>query len=87
MIAMLIVENSMNIVKETSSSSQPSVGPTLRELQQTVLQWSIDRIQATRALVVDMLLRWPELHAFEATHLKAAREALEKAAFELNHLK
>ena len=87
MIAMLIVENSMNKVKETSSSSQPSVGPTLRELQQTVLQWSIDRIQATRALVVDMLLRWPELHAFEATHLKAAREALEKAAFELNHLK
>jgi hypothetical protein len=32
------------------------------------------------------MLRWPELYSFEAPHLKAALEALEKAEAELNLL-
>jgi hypothetical protein len=32
------------------------------------------------------MLRWPELYAFEAPHLQAALEALEKAEAELNLL-
>lgn len=75
----------MNIADSDLSSSGSFVRPSIRELQHTVLQWSQDRIQTTKTLVIDML-RWPELRAFEVVHLKAAREALEKAAFELSRL-
>lgn len=75
----------MNLVHAAEGSSGSFVRPSIRELQHSVLQWSQDRIQTTKTLLIDML-RWPELQAFEVTHLKAAREALEKAAFELSRL-
>jgi hypothetical protein len=75
----------MNLLNASESSLGSFVKPSIRELQHTVLQWSQDRIQTTKTLVIAML-RLPELQAFEVVHLKAAREALEKAAFELSRL-
>ena len=56
-----------------------------RSLSLTVLRWSRERVHNTKSIINDML-RWPELYAFEAPHLQAALEALEKAEVELNFL-
>ncbi len=56
-----------------------------RSLSLTVLRWSQERVRTTKSIINDML-RWPELYNFEAPHLKAALEALEKAENELNLL-
>ena len=56
-----------------------------RSLSLTVLRWSQERVHSTKSIINDML-RWPELYAFEAPHLQAALEALEKAEAELNLL-
>jgi hypothetical protein len=76
----------MNVTTAASRPSLSFVKPTMAELRHTVLQWSRERIQTTKELVSDMLC-WPELYAFEASHLKAARKALEKAEAELHCLK
>ena len=56
-----------------------------RSLSLTVLRWSRERVHTTKSIINDML-RWPELYNFEAPHLRAALEALEKAEAELNLL-
>ena len=56
-----------------------------RSLSLTVLRWSRERVHSTKSIINDML-RWPELYTFEAPHLQAALEALEKAEDELNLL-
>jgi hypothetical protein len=56
-----------------------------RSLSLTALRWSQERVHTTKSLIHDML-RWPELYDFEAPHLQAALEALEKAEAELNSL-
>jgi hypothetical protein len=54
-----------------------------RSLSLTVARWSQDRAHTTKSLINDMLCR-SELSAFEASHLQATREALEKAEVELS---
>jgi hypothetical protein len=56
-----------------------------RSLTLAVLRRSRERVHSTKSIIGDML-RWPELYSFEAPHLQAALEALEKAEFELNLL-
>jgi hypothetical protein len=56
-----------------------------RSLSLRVARWSQERAHATRSLITDMLCRL-ELSAFEASHLQATREALEKAEAELGLL-
>ncbi len=68
----------------TTSNSIDS-NSSRRSLSLTVLRWSQERVHTTKLLINDML-RWPELYDVEAPHLKAALEALEKAESELNLL-
>ena len=70
-----LITMSMNVAAEYSR----------RSLSLTVLRWSRERVHNTKSIINDML-RWPELYAFEAPHLQAALEALEKAEVELNFL-
>jgi hypothetical protein len=46
-------------------------------------RWSQERAHTTKSLINDMLCRL-DLSAFEASHLQATREALEKAEVELS---
>ncbi len=66
-------------------STNVAVNFSKRSLSLTVLRWSQERVHSTKSIITDML-RWPELYAFEAPHLQAALEALEKAEVELNLL-
>jgi hypothetical protein len=72
------------LVMTTTSTSIDS-NSSLRALSLTVLRWSQERVQTTKSIINDML-RWPDLYNFEAPHLQAALEALEKAETELNLL-
>jgi len=56
-----------------------------RSLSLTVARWSQARVHTTKSLINDMLCRL-ELSAFEASHLRATREVLEKAEVELSLL-
>jgi len=56
-----------------------------RSLSLTVARWSQDRAHATKSLINDILCR-SGLSPFEASHLQATREALEKAEVELSIL-
>jgi hypothetical protein len=56
-----------------------------RSLTLTVARWSQARAHATKSLINDMLYRL-ELSAFEASHLHATREVLEKVEVELSLL-
>ena len=73
--ALLLDDMSTNVAADFSK----------RSLSLTVLRWSQERVHSTKSIINDML-RWPELYAFEAPHLQAALEALEKAEAELNLL-
>jgi hypothetical protein len=56
-----------------------------RSLSLRVARWSQERAHTTKSLINDMLFR-SELSAFEASHLQATRQALEKAEIELSLL-
>jgi len=71
----LLITMSTNVAAEYSR----------RSLSLAVLRRSRERVHNTKSIINDML-RWPELYAFEAPHLQAALEALEKAEVELNFL-
>jgi hypothetical protein len=49
-----------------------------RSLSLTVARWSRERAHAAKSLINDMLCR-SDLSSFEASNLRATREALEKA--------
>ena len=68
-----------------SMSTNVAAEYSRRSLSLTVLRWSRERVHNTKSIINDML-RWPELYTFEAPHLQAALEALEKAEVELNFL-
>ena len=75
MLSSFIITMSTNVAAEYSR----------RSLSLAVLRRSRERVHNTKSIINDML-RWPELYAFEAPHLQAALEALEKAEVELNFL-
>jgi hypothetical protein len=56
-----------------------------RSLSLTVARWSQARAHTTKSLINDMLCRL-KLSTFEASHLQATREILEKAEVELSLL-
>jgi hypothetical protein len=56
-----------------------------RSLSLTVAQWSRERTHAAKSLINDILCR-SDLSAFEASNLRATREALEKAEIGLSLL-
>jgi hypothetical protein len=68
-----------------TTNTNIDVDSSRRSLSLTVLRWSQERVHSTKSIIHDML-RWPELYSFEAPHLRAALEALEKAEVELNCL-
>jgi hypothetical protein len=73
----------LELLSVSGMSTNVVADASRRSLFLMVLRRSQERVHTTKSIINDMI-RWPELCSFEARHLQAAFEALEKAEAELS---